>query len=201
MTSLPHLHSEGAASGCRLRLLLRWVKSSSGESAAGTNFFPGVIYSVYRVASLSIYSTTCESIFKHVRQHAHARYDHSKYIIICYCYYWGENYSLSLHLRTNPMWIFRGICQDLMTVGGSNKILKPHSFSVPVRKYTCSSTQTYPRGWCWGNLSGRQQACRWQSWATPSTRLLLGTTPHSNLMNLHFMTEVIRMKHFKITKR
>lgn len=24
---------------------------------------------------------------------------------------------------------------------------------------------------------------------------------HSNLMNLHFMTEVIRMKHFKITKR
>lgn len=24
---------------------------------------------------------------------------------------------------------------------------------------------------------------------------------HGNLMNLHFLTEVIRMKHFKITKR
>lgn len=33
----------------------------------------------------------------------------------------GENYPLSLHLRTNPMWVFRGICQGLMSVGGPVK--------------------------------------------------------------------------------
>lgn len=28
----------------------------------------------------------------------------------------GKNYPLSLHLRTNPMWVFRSICQGLMFV-------------------------------------------------------------------------------------
>lgn len=95
-----------------------------------------------------------------MRQHAHARYDHSKYIVIIVIVIIGEKLPIVIASENKSYVSFQEHLSGSYVCRGSSKILKLQTLSVPVRKCTCSSTQTYPRDWCWGNLSGKQLACR-----------------------------------------
>lgn len=76
-----------------------------------------------------------------MRQHARARYDHSKYIIIVIVIIGGK-LPIVIASENKSYVSFQGHLSGSYVCRGSSKILKPHSLSVPVRKYTCSSTQT-----------------------------------------------------------
>lgn len=186
------------------RLLVRWVKSSSGWVYGWhTLLLEDYLFCSWDCISPNPFNskdTASQGVYgKHFQiQHGHARCYHSDYTSPIPS---EKNYPWSFHIENKFHPCFQGHLSGSNVHRGSSKIQELLTLSGPVRKYPCSFYQKHPLSWCREEADREATPCWWGRWASSFTRLLHRTSRHSNLMNLHFMTEVIRMKCFKITKR
>lgn len=107
-----------------------------------------------------------------------------------------KSYPLSFSIEHKSHVSFRGSLSESCLWRASGKISRLR------QKYTCSFASRYPRSWWQDEPAGQTGLPVLMAEAEP--RLPSGCStepPRSQLMKLHFMTAVIRMKHFKITKR
>lgn len=175
--------------------------SALGESEVGTDFFLKFAYSIPGAVSLPVHSTPgikggVSGNVSNTRNDMHTCKVLA--LIIHHQTHWRKAPHCHFISRTNYSASFQGHLLGSDVYRGSSKILEPQTLSGLVRKCPCSFKQERPSSWCRKSLSGRLLMMETRLHLPPPLRR---TTRQSHLMNLHFMTEVIRMKPFKITKR